>query len=50
LNLGFNFIENEGGQHIGNIFINLPQITKISIGVGSKNFGYKGLENLIKGL
>ena len=50
LNFDFNYIKNEGGKYIGDMFKKMQKLKEITIGVGSKNFGYLGFKSLIDGL
>lgn len=50
INLDFNYIKNEGGKYLGDMFKGLQKLKKINIGVASKNFGYLGFKGLIDGL
>lgn len=50
LNLDFNYIKNEGGKSIGQMLPKMTSLEALNLGVASKNFGYLGFKDVIKGL
>ena len=50
LNLDFNYIKNEGGKSVGQMIKKLTKLKELHIGVASKNFGYLGFKDIVKGM
>lgn len=50
LNLEFNFIQNEGGEYVGQALSKLTRLTTLHINVATKNFGSLGFKHITDGL
>ena len=50
MNLDFNGITNDGGEHIGNALSKLTNLEVLDLGVATKNFGYLGYKFVVEGL
>lgn len=50
LNLDFNGITNDGGEHLGKALRNLQNLVVLDLGVATKNFGYLGYKHVVEGL
>lgn len=50
LNFDFNYIKNEGGKAIGKMLPQLKNLKELDLGVASKNFGYLGFKDIVKGM